>query len=95
MQRQLKPVGVKLPLHERERLKKLGEHKQRSTHWLMKDAIVQYLEREEAAERFKQETIDAWEEFQVTGEHLSHDDVKAWLETWGTDHETACPPCRK
>ena len=95
MQSQLKPMGIKLPTTERERLKKLGEQKKRSSHWLAKEAIAQYLDREEAAERFKQETLAAWEEYRRTGESLSHENVESWLETWGTDHEIECPTCRK
>jgi predicted transcriptional regulator len=95
MQSQLKPMGVKLLPQERERLKRLGELKKRSAHWLAKEAITQYLDREEAAENLRRETIATWEEYQRTGEYLSHDNVAAWLETWGTDHETKCPPCQK
>jgi len=95
MQSQLKPMGIKLPITERERLKKLSLQKKRSAHWLAKEAISQYLDREEAAERFKLETLAAWEEYQQTGESLSHDDVAAWLKTWGTDQETECPRCQK
>ena len=99
MQSQLKPMGIKLPIQERERLKRLSLQKKRSAHWLAKEAITQYLDREEAAERFKQETVAAWEEYKTTGESLSFGDVAAWLETWGTDqgtdHETECPRCQK
>jgi predicted transcriptional regulator len=95
MQNLVKPMGIKLAPQERERLKHLGEIKQRSAHWLAKEAISQYLEREEAAENLRKETIAAWEEYQKTGEYLSHEDVAAWLETWGTDQEQKCPPFRK
>ncbi len=40
-------VGVKLDKETRARLKKLGDAKQRSAHWLMKDAISRYLDAEE------------------------------------------------
>ena len=91
MQSQLKPMGIKLAITERERLKKLGEKKKRSSHWLAKEAISQYLDREEAAERFKQETIDRWEEYRTTGKSVSNDAVMAWLDSWGTDNEHKVP----
>ena len=91
MQNQLKPMGIKLPLAERERLKSLAEKKNRSSHWLAKEAISQYLDREEAAERFKQETIDRWEEYRTTGKAVPNDDVLEWLDSWGTDNEHEGP----
>ena len=69
------------------RLKKLAEKKKRSSHWLAKEAISQYLDREEAAERFKQETIDRWEKYRTTGKTVANDAVMAWLDSWGTNDE--------
>jgi hypothetical protein len=40
-------MGVKLDSELRERLKALGTLKQRSVHWLMREAIREYIEREE------------------------------------------------
>jgi predicted transcriptional regulator len=94
-QAQLKPVGVKISPELKDRLHKIGETKHRSTHWLMKEAIQQYVEREESAEQFKRETVEAWEEYQRDGLHLTHNEMVGWLNTWGTPDETECPPCHK
>jgi len=91
VQNQVKPMGIKLPLAERERLKKLAEKKKRSSHWLAKEAISQNLDREEAAERFRQETVDRWEEYRANGKAVLNDDVMEWLDSWGTDHEHEAP----
>ncbi|MDP2204520.1 MAG: ribbon-helix-helix domain-containing protein [Methylicorpusculum sp.] len=40
-------VGVILDDETRDRLKNLGEVKQRSVHWLMREAIQDYIEKEE------------------------------------------------
>lgn len=40
-------VGVKLDDETRDHLKNLGEVKQRSVHWLMREAIEDYIEKEE------------------------------------------------
>ena len=40
-------MAVKLEANLRDRLKALGVAKQRSTHWLMKEAIGRYVEIEE------------------------------------------------
>ncbi len=73
-------MGVKLDKKTRERLKRLGKARQRSPHWLMKTAIENYLEREEAYELEKQQDMQHWEEYQLTGEHISNDAMMEWLD---------------
>ena len=73
------------------RLKALADARQRTPHWLMKEAIRQFLEREEEFERVRRESLERWERFEATGETVSHDVVEAWLQTWGTDREGKCP----
>ena len=84
-------VGVKLDEQTRDRLKALGEAKQRSAHWLMREAIRRYLDEEEAVESRNREADAAWEEYQRTGQAVSNEKVMAWLDTWGTDKESQCP----
>jgi predicted transcriptional regulator len=91
MQTQIKPIAIKLPEQDRERLKKIGEAKKRSVHWLAKEAITQFIEREEGAERFRRETLAAWEEYSQTGKSVANDDVMAWLDSWETDDERKAP----
>lgn len=93
MQTQVKPMAIKLPQQDRDRLQQLGVTKKRSAHWLAKEAISQYLEREEAAEQFNQETVAQWEEYCRTGKSVPHDKVMKWLESWGTDNELEAPKC--
>jgi predicted transcriptional regulator len=69
-------MGVKLDKEIRERLKALGEKKERSPHWLMTRAIQEYLDREEAYEREKQEDLLRWQQYLDTGEYVGHDTVK-------------------
>lgn len=95
MQAQLKPVGVKLPPELKARLNQISSVKQRSTHWIMKEAIQQYVEREEAAEQFKRETVEGWEEYQRDGLHINHNELTNWLSSWGTSNEMECPTCHK
>ena len=84
-------IGVKLDDTIRERLKAVGTAKRRSTHWLMREAINQFLAREEEALRRERETMESWEHYQMTGEHVGNDAMTAWLETWGTEKEGPCP----
>ncbi len=78
---------VKLDSDTKERLDRLGESKQRSPHWIMREAIREYVDREEAREKFKQEALLSWENFQETGRHLTHQEISDWLDTWGTNRE--------
>jgi predicted transcriptional regulator len=89
------PVSLKLEPGERDRLKALAEARHRKPHFLMKEAIRQYLEREEARESFKREAIAAWQECRETGLHLTGMEIGDWLDTWGTEQETAVPPCHE
>lgn len=84
-------IGVKLDEATRARLKAVGTVQRRSTHWLMREAISQFLEREEATLRRARESVESWEHYQATGEHVSHAEMSAWLDTWGTDQEGSCP----
>ena len=84
--------AVKLDDATYARLKALGKARQRSPQWLMKEAIRQFLEREEEAEHIRRETLERWAQFEATGETVSHAAVEAWLESWGTDSERARVP---
>jgi predicted transcriptional regulator len=88
-------VAVKIDQETRDRVKRLADARQRTPHWVMKEAISQYLDREEKREAFRQDTLNAWKEYQTTGMHAGADEVAAWLDTWGDDAELPAPPCQK
>ena len=90
----IRPVSVKLDPNIRERLEHLAEMRRRSTHWIMREAIQQYVEREERRETLRQDLIQAWEDYQNTGLHATADEVEAWIAGWGTESETPVPECR-
>jgi len=83
--------AVKLDNETYGRLKALGEVHKRSPHWLMKEAIQQFLDREEEAERIRQDTLKRLKNYEATGKTVNHEAIKAWLKTWGTDQEGKCP----
>jgi predicted transcriptional regulator len=83
--------AIKLDDEIYRRLQALAEARQRTPHWLMKEAIRQFLEREEESERIRRESLERWERFEATGEAVSHEVVEAWLQTWGTEREGKCP----
>jgi predicted transcriptional regulator len=95
MQTEAKTVSVKLDTNIRDRIRHLADIRHRTAHWVMRQAIEQYVEREEKREAFRQDTIKAWDEYQETGLHVTGAEVIAWLETWGEDNEKASPVCHK
>ncbi|MYL24767.1 ribbon-helix-helix protein, CopG family [Halomonas alkaliantarctica] len=90
-----KPTSIKLDDALKERVQHLADARQQSAHWLMRDAIEQYIEREERREAFKQDTLKAWEEYQATGLHVTADEVEQWLVSWGKDDEVSAPTCHR
>jgi predicted transcriptional regulator len=84
-------TGVKLDETLHVRLKTLSAAKARSPHWLMRTAIEEYVEREEAYEREKQEDMERWQRYQATGHVIPHETVEAWLQSIGSDRELPCP----
>lgn len=84
-------MGVKLDDDTRNRLKVLGATRQRSPHWLMREAIREYLDRAEQEEHRHQEADSAWADYQRTREAISHEAMTAWLDTWGHDPDSPCP----
>lgn len=88
-------VAITLDQETQERIKRLADSRQRTSHWLMKEAINQYLAREEKRAAMRHDAINAWSEYKETGIHASADEVTAWLETWGEENELPPPVCHK
>ena len=88
-------TSVKLDDDLKSRIQHLADMRQRSAHWIMREAIREYVDREEARESFKQEAMTSWTAYQETGQHLTGQEVRDWLKTWGTDKETDIPQCHE
>jgi predicted transcriptional regulator len=88
-----KTMSVKLDADTRTRVENLAQARQRTAHWVMREAITQYVDREERGETFRHDTLKAWEEYQETGLHASAAEVDDWLASWGTENELPAPVC--
>ena len=73
------PVSVRLDDPLKARVRSLADKRRRPVHWLMREAIEQYVEREEQREAFRKEALDAWEHYQSTGLHVTGEEADAWL----------------
>ncbi len=89
----IRPVAIKIDDDTRARVKRLAEARHRTPHWLMREAITQYLEREEKREAFRQDTLKAWEEYRTTGRHVTADEADAWLAQLEQGKDIEPPEC--
>ena len=88
-----RPVAIKIDGNTKARLKQLAEVRQRTPHWLMREAITQYVDREEKREAFRQDTLQAWETFRTTGQHVTSAEADAWLAQLEQGKDIDPPPC--
>lgn len=89
-----RPVAIKIDEDTKARIKRLAEARQRTPHWLMREAINQYVDREEKREAFRQDTLRAWETFRATGQHVTGDQADAWLAQLEQGNDVDPPECR-
>ena len=88
-------ASIKIDDDLKRRIQNLADARHRSAHWIMREAIRDYVEREEAREGFKQDALASWTAYKESGRHLTGQEVRNWLNTWGTDEEKEIPPCHE
>jgi predicted transcriptional regulator len=84
-------LGIKLDEATRDRLKSLAQAKDRAPHWVIKTALLEYLEREEATERERQEDEARWVHYLAEGQAIEQDRVMAWLDQLAEGRRAPCP----
>lgn len=73
-------VTVKLDASDRERIASLATMKKRTPHYLMKEAILEYVQREEARQNFINAAETSFEHFKETGLHITLDEFNTWVD---------------
>jgi predicted transcriptional regulator len=89
----LSTTSVKLDSEIKERVQRLAEARRRSPHWVMREAIEQYVEREERREQFRQHALASWTHYQTTGLHATAEEADAWLAKLEAGKDAAPPKC--
>lgn len=84
-------TSIKLDDDLKSRVMRLASGRDRSAHWLMREAIRQYVDREEAREDFHREAVGAWVAYREDGLHLTGTETVEWLGRWGED--APAPAC--
>lgn len=86
-------VAIKIDEKTKARVERLAEARHCTSHWLMREAITQYVDREEKREAFRQDTLKAWEEYRATGLHVTADEADAWLAQLEQGNDIKPPAC--
>ncbi|MCR9942013.1 MAG: CopG family ribbon-helix-helix protein [Shewanella sp.] len=86
-------TSVKIDSELKSRVQHLAETRHRSPHWIMCEAIRDYVEREEKHESFKQDALRAWEAFQENGQHLTLEEADGWLAKLEAGEDAELPKC--
>lgn len=88
-------TSIKLDDDLKNRLQHLAESRRRSAHWIMREAITQYVEREEKREAYLRDAQNAWEEFQRTGLHITAEEADEWLAQLAAGNDVEPPECHR
>lgn len=86
-------TSIKLGDDLKGRVHDLAQARRRTSHWIMREAIAQYVEREEKREEFKLDALRAWEEYQRTGLHLTLEEADIWLAKLEAGEDAEPPAC--
>lgn len=83
--------ALKLDDETNERLKTLARQRDRSAHWLMREALQRYLTEEERYEREKAEDLAEYEDYLLTGKAVDNKTVTSWLYELASGKKAAWP----
>jgi len=89
----LSTTSLKLEAAMKERVQRLAAVRRRSPHWIMREAVEQYVEREEKREQLRQDALAAWAEYQSTGLHVTAREADAWLAKLEAGKRAVAPKC--
>ena len=87
-------TSLKLEAPIKERVRRLASARRRSPRWLMREAIEEYVEREEKRERFRRVALAAWDHYQTTGLRVTSEEADGWLANLESDKNSRPPKCR-
>jgi predicted transcriptional regulator len=86
-------TSLKLDREMKDRVERLAAARRRSAHWVMREAVAQYVEREEKRQQFHQDALAAWADYQASGQHASAEESDAWLARLEAGENAAAPEC--
>lgn len=87
------PMSLRIDVAARDRLQKLAERHKRSAHALATEAVYDMIDKKEREHAWFASCDAALKHFDETGLHATHDEVTAWMDSWGTAKELPAPVC--
>ena|SRR5271166_76420 len=82
-------LSIRLKPETKKRLARLAKASGRSSNFLIADAVEVYVSDQE---KMLAEVRQADSQVK-SGHYIRNEDMKAWLLSWGTDHELPVPNC--
>lgn len=86
-------VTIKLDETDRDRIATLATAKKRTPHYLMKEAILEYVKKEEARQNFITDAQASFEHYKQTGQHITLDEFNTWVDKVQQNPAVPVPPC--
>jgi predicted transcriptional regulator len=86
-------TSLKLGNELKERVQRLAAAQRRTPHWVMREAVEQYVGREEKREQLRQDALAAWNHYQTTGLHVTAEEADAWLTKLAAGEDAEAPEC--
>jgi predicted transcriptional regulator len=86
-------TSIKLDSETKDRVQRLAASRKRTAHWVMREAIEQYVAREETREAEHQDALKAWEDYKQTGLHLTLEEADKWLAELEAGNDIEPPAC--
>jgi predicted transcriptional regulator len=88
-------TSLKLDSSLKERVRQLAAARRRTPHWIMREAVEQYVSREEQREQLRQDALTAWNHYQTTGLHLTAEEADAWLAKLESGQSAEAAECHR
>ena len=83
-------VSVKLSAEEKSRLSSIAKMTKRSSHYVMREALLSHMAQMEKRLEFLAEAEESWQDYKETGLYYSGEDMLKWAKSGGKEQ----PPLR-
>jgi predicted transcriptional regulator len=95
VRKKITPLSIKLEANKKDQLEWIAEKKERSVHFLLCQAVSEYIENEKQRLEFYEDGKRAIEHYNETGLHTTHAEMMTWAKSIGTVNELPQPQCHK
>lgn len=66
-----------------------------SVEHILREAVEEYVERDEKRRRFRRDAVAAWQDYQSTGLHLTEEEADSWLAKLESGENPMPPECHR